>query len=1177
MTLIDRATRRQREAADPSASAWAAANAGSGKTRVLTDRVVRLLLAEADPSAILCVTYTKAAASEMEDRLFKTLGRWALKDDDDLRRAIHELTGEEAPGDRARLDGARRLFAQALETPGGLKIQTIHAFCESVLRRFPLEAGAPPGFRTIDDREAERLRAEAILSAVDGRLGADVAAAAERLYTEKDPERAASAIRDLVEKRREIEARVAREGGEAGYDAALAATLGADPDWSEADALSAAVDFDDNAAEATYSALLDGGKTDASRASELRRAMDATSHAARLAALAACVMTGAGAPRSRKSFPTQAVKKAHPSAAEWLYARQDVVAALLASRDAHRTWRLSVDAARVGRAVGRAYDDGKRRASALDYADLVEKTAGLFRAGEAAWALYKLDRGLDHVLLDEAQDTGPDQWTVLGGLIEEFFAGEGAAEDEGRLRRTVFAVGDEKQSIYSFQGADVALFSAKQKDLYDRAAAARRPFRAPEMITSFRSTPPVLEFVDAAFDHPDARDGVASAGSAEVRHEAAREGGAGRVELWPLEPRPEKPEPEPWSAPVDAPPPDDPAAALGDRIARTISGWIAGGAMLESRGRPIRPSDVLVLVQKRGAEYWALTRSLIAHGVAVEGADRIDVLDDVAVQDLLSLARFALQPSDDLSLAEVLRGPLGELTEDDLYRLAQGRRGRLIDALRDAAKIDARVAETARRIDGLSEGAARLSPFDFFTRALDGGDPTGRALFARRLGEEFAEPVAALLNLALEREGEAAPSLDAFLKDLSAGAGSVKRELSSSSTGGVRVMTAHGAKGLEAEIVFLADAARCPRGPTGEAPIAAVEPGETAGSGPVRDEGLFFVTVSGANDPPAVAAAKDRQKRLAYEEYRRLFYVAATRAMERLYVCGVAPSRKKDQTAQAASETTWYGLAAQAFERLPPADVCEIETETGGAKVFSRGQSAPPDAERDDAPRDAPGLPAWARTPPPPDPAARRVFSPSRLLGEEDETEGPLAIEAPSESPRAPDRYTRGAAIHALLEHLPGVAPAERLRRGGRFLAGAYGGFEEAMRAAWLSEAVGVLEDEAFAAVFAPDALAEAPIAGRLDGGVRVQGVIDRLVVGEREILCVDYKTNRPPPARAEDVPAAYLAQMGAYRALLGKAFPGRPVKTALLWTFAPRLMALPDALVDHALATALAPRSLDG
>ncbi len=1147
---INETTQNQRLAADPSLSAFVSANAGSGKTRVLTNRVARLLLEDADPSTILCITFTKAAAAEMADRLFKLLGAWALADDARLGAALADLDGDRRARGEDELKRARRLFARALETPGGLKIQTIHSFCESVLKRFPLEAGVAPGFAVIAEVEAAAL-ARASVARVAAGAGSQSEEAFARLLSRKKGEELRALLEASVTTARRKFARAETVGWD-GLGDEIAARLGVS---GGADANALADELFDllprERLEDAHGALdASGGNPQKLCAKPLRLFLSAVTREARLDALRALFLDSKGEPRN--AFGTKATEKIDRSVEAFLKDAQQIFLDYL---DRLRAADAVADTRALLAILERChaeYAAMKAAQAALDFDDLIAATGRLLRSdGGAHWVLYKLDMGLAHILLDEAQDTGPDAWNVIEAPLAEFFSGAGVKE---RLR-TFFAVGDQKQSIYSFQGADAALFNEKEADLGKKIAAVQRYENLP-LRASFRTTAPILEFVDALFAHDDVIENVSA--DRPLRHLCTREGAAGLVELWPLVPMPEKCDINPWDAPLDATSPQSRPRILAEAAANMIAQWLNDKEILESQGRPIEAGDILILVQSRGALFTEAIRALGAAGVPVAGADKIKLMEDQGVLDLVSYARAALYEGDDLSLAETLKSPFFEIDEDSLYDLAAGRQtARLWDALE--ARCDER-EEWRRAFDdiaaaraiALGEGAVA-----FFTHLLEAGAPSGWRRLAARLGAPCREPIEEFLRQAHEFERRRPRSLRLFLDAIGKSGAEVSREASEAGET-VRVMTAHKAKGLEANIVLLLDAHRHP--PTNQIGDIVMIEGPHGDPSPVLAAG-------DARENSILAAARDRAKRLMRDEYRRLLYVAATRARDRLYICGHAQGKNADPHKKPLAEKSWHALAEDAFAALGDRTVSAGPRFGGEARRLFAPQTAPAKDERRVAglaPADHP-LPDYLFRAAAPEGRARRL-SPSDL--------GP-AEAGPAFSPlRGADPYLRGRILHRLLELLPSVAPDNRRAAADRLLAHHGGAFGDQDRRTLREEAMRVLEDPQFAEIFAPGSLAEVAIGGRPKGAraeLLLSGQIDRLAILGDRILIVDYKTNRPPPARVEDAPAAYLAQMAAYRGLLQEIYPGRKIEAALLWTFDARLMALPDALLDRAFAMTLA------
>jgi len=1162
MTPLEETTRNQRLAADPARSAFVMANAGAGKTRVLTNRVARLLLQNISPQKILCITFTKAAAAEMAERLFKELGAWALMNDAALTAALTEIEGPgAAQRDQGALANARRLFARALETPGGLKIQTIHSFCESVLRRFPLEAAAPPGFSILEEGEARKLLEQAV-DAVARRTAEDaqLAKAFDRLSGLRNEQQ----LRALLVKNAgpPFEAALAQSGGVDALIASLANQFGVDPNQ---DADTAGVSFIQSIDTAKFDearlALAASGANAKNRcAAPMKRFLSVAVPEDQWQALSKLFLKTDGTPRGK--YGDKQTEKAAPWVDDYLL---DLEQGFVAANDARKAATLFEDTAALYHLYTEILADYKRSKSmraALDFDDLIERTRALFSRAASLWIMYKLDKGIDHILVDEAQDTSPAQWSVIEALLEDHLSGAGAREEA----RSFFAVGDMKQSIYSFQGADVQLFEEKEADLGKRLAAIGG-YKNVDLQLSFRTTQPVLDFVDALFVEPEAAEGLGHRGVPE--HIAQRAEDAGLVEIWPLTPRPDKTETNPWDVPVDALEADHPVNLLSEHVARQVKDWIDNNTILESQNRPIAPGDIMILVQSRGRLFDEVIRRLAQHNLPVAGADRLKLIEDPAVEDLLSYAKFVLLTRDDLSLAETLKSPLFNFHDDaDLFPLAheRGKGQSLWASLNAHANEKPHWQNAASELSEARAVGLRQGPFAFLTHVLETGAASGRKRFYERLSPSSRDAVDEMLRQALDFENANPRSLRAFVNWFEENAGEIKREMERADDA-VRVMTVHGAKGLESNIVFLLDAHRGPNLGHDD-PVLRISP--------QSNDAPFILAGSSDRDVPLTAAAREEKKKNAYEEYRRLLYVAATRARDRLYICGHELGNDRNPREKPTGVKTWHALAQDAFDRLGDrAEAAEqpfwINSEEPARSISKKQREAPPESEERSQPAPI-ETPDWLFKLAAPEKPPLRL-APSRLADEEEAASEPA--EAPAMSPSEQGKYFRGRTLHRLLELLPEAPEAERSNAAGRLLARLAPQIEQTERDRWRDEVMTVLNDAQFAHVFGPGSRAEVAIAGTPKGAradIIINGQIDRLVIGDREILAVDYKTNRPPPSRIEDAPSAYVAQMAAYRALLQEIYPDYQIKTALLWTFDARLMPLPDSLLDHAFARWLAP-----
>ena len=1130
-------TPAQHRASDPAASVWVGASAGTGKTKVLTDRVLRLLLGGTAPERILCLTFTRAAAAEMALRISSELARWTVADDETLTGALSGLTGRRPS--RATCALARRLFAVVLDVPDGLKIQTIHAFCQSLLRRFPLEAGVAPNFEIADERMST-----ALLGAARGRLlhaarpGTDdtLAVHLATMTAVVGEEGFGALLTDVSRERDRFATVLERHGGIGGAIAALRACLGvgkeATPESVLAEA-SAEDAFDGPALTHAARVLAGGAVTDQRRAQAIAGWLD-VDHARRTAGFGAyrrALLRQDGGPIQR--LATKKLGDAHPDAAEALGLEQARIGAVTDRWNAARVAESSAALIEVASRHLGFYGAEKARHAVLDYGDQIAISRSLLaRAGIAPWVLFKLDGGLDHLLIDEAQDTSPAQWAVIAALAEEFFAGEGARA----APRTLFAVGDEKQSIFSFQGADARALAAAHRSFRDQAESAERPWAPLPLAESFRSTGAVLAAVDAVFAQPAARAGV-STEDVSIRHQVHRAGAGGRVELWPTVAPGEAAAIEPRSLPVEREAADDPAARLAALIAERVAWWTQEPAAegsdgwLEARGRSIVPGDVLVLVRRRGPFVDHLLRAFKARDVPVAGIDRMVLTEQLAVMDLIALGEFCLLPDDDLTLATVLKSPLIGLHEDALFALAYDRNTSLWATLARRRNECSAFAEAHEALGAFLGVADWMPPFEFYGEVL--GAHGGRAALLGRLGPESGDAIEEFLALALAYGRTHPPSLQGFLHWVQDGRAEIKRDFEQGRDE-VRIMTVHGAKGLEAPVVFLPDTTRKPRG---RDPLVWLE-AEAGDGGVGAVEGLLWPGRANREDP-FTREARARARAVQEEEYRRLLYVAMTRAEDRLYVCGW-------QGRDTLPEDCWYALVRTGMESLEGVE--SLEMPEGAGLVYASPQTAPlppPEEQTPEAGAPLP-LPPELLVPPGEEPPAPRPLAPSRALPEP-------APHSPIDDAGQSARL-RGIAAHKLLEHLPALVPAERPAAARRLLA--RHDFGDGEREALAESMIALVADPAFAALFASDALAEAPISAVVGDRV-ISGQIDRLLVRDEEVIALDYKTGRAP-AEGEAVPEAYVAQMESYRAALAAVFPDHSITCGLLFVDVPRLIWLP-------------------
>jgi len=1120
----------QAAASDPLVHAALSASAGTGKTHVLTSRVLRLLLRGTPPASILCLTFTKAGAAEMANRIGERLAHWVRLPDGELGLELKHLCEDYDPNMRER---ARRLFAEVLDAPGGgLRIQTIHSFAQTLLASFPAEAGIAPGFRPIEGRAESELARRTLASLLEAaevggeaQLIADVSALSRRLGE-------AGAEKYLMACAEAHEALVAL-GEASAIEKRLFALIGVESGDPESEVSGQLSDKEINvdlfgrliAANQAWGTGT-GDKIVANLTAFLAAAPE--SRREMLATVGSKLVTKEGVPCKSAAKQIAAAPDYDELVAEFAVWLTELSTLLLAAELA----KTQAAGLRAGQAFARAYVRAKRAAGVADFDDLIAWTRRLFeQPGMGEWVRYKLDQRTDHILVDEAQDTNADQWAIVDALAGEFFSGNPETEDRWR---TLFMVGDYKQAIFGFQGtnpkeyeqfrARIASRAGALVVAADEAEARARAFRDLSIDASFRSSPPVLEVVDALIGEVGHQ--AMGLGAPPNPHRAHFAGRPGRVELWPaydpeLQTNESDEGEEGWI--------DERDRLYADAISRQVRRWLAEAPVMATTKRPLTAADVLILVRSRKELASLIVARLYAQGVPVAGIDRLHLHKPLAVKDLLASIGFAVQPHDDLNLASLLVSPLIGWDQEQLYGLAYGRKGKLWEELATRREEHPHWTEAYAILSGWLAMADYVTPARFLEVILS-GPLGGRRKLLRRLGEAARDPIEELVASAITFEQEEIASLDRFLAWFGQGDVEVKRDPSAPSNS-VRIMTVHGAKGLEAPLVLLADATH--------------DPDRVGGTSSILD-----VPLPGVGDIPMIRPRKDEcapifrmlinEAKLAdQEEHWRLAYVGLTRAAERLVIAGVKPKRDVPQM-------SWHAAAGRAMQSLGAAAV-EVDG-WGSALVWAGGGVSTAVAKPGKASLEPIAVPDCLRQPAPIEARPPRPLAPSQIVEDRDA--------APPPTSEMREAARRGTLLHALFERLPGVPVADRSALAVRWLERE--GVEEPARQEIVGAACSLIADPAFADLFSPDALAEAPIAAALPDGRVVAGTVDRLCIGSELVRVIDFKTGRTVPADIAHVPPAHHAQMEAYAAALKVIFPGRRVEASLLYTSGPRLITLP-------------------
>ena len=1128
MSAMRGSTPDQRRASNPEASAWVGANAGSGKTHVLVDRVIRLMLEGADPASILCLTYTKAAATQMASRVHQRLGEWVGLSDRQLTETLDRMGCEDISHDT--LARARRLFTLALETPGGFKIQTIHAFCERILQLFPVEAGMAPGFEVLNSQQSTQLLGNArdfVMLAAQRVEDSVLGLAFATVVRFVQPDVFDGLLAGLLAKRRDLQELLADYGSIANIALELRRLLAVGRDQSAADLSEELLAFDETLLQRVIAALTASTKATDLKTAQYLGTILAKPDEAEAIFRKIFFLADGKTPKKLTSVVTQSFLQGNSLVAQWLNEEAPKVTALIEQIDNLTRIEATVALLSLAMAIINQFENAKQARGSYDFEDLILRTRDLLNDTlSAQWVLYKLDRGIEHVLVDEAQDTSDAQWQIVRALTGEFFSGIGTHE---AATRTLFVVGDRKQSIYSFQGADPAAFETSREEFRARITEVGQSFHDVDLTISYRSTEQVLKVVDVVFDEGNlARQGLDGKIACNLVHQSNRTTEQGLFELWPLIKPEGTVDREPWQAPVDREPARSPRRMLARRIAREIKSWI-GKRKITALSRAVEAGDILILFRTRNILFDAMISELRKEGVPVAGADRLKLAKNMAVQDLMALMRFVMLPDDDYALACLLKSPLvpKALSEEQLFQVAYGR-GTMSLWARLAASSEVDCISAREFLLGWQQLAGNTRPFEFLSAVL----VKSRKAILARLGSEAGDALDALLESALSYEEAHASSLSGFAEWFVSENAEIKRNMDSGRNE-VRLMTIHGAKGLESSIVIMPDTTGLPNDRKSHGLMFV-----GSGNGPSR---IPLWRLSKLSESATLSAWKEADKQTDLEEYRRLLYVAMTRARDELYVCGC--NNDSDP-----AETSWYAMVEDALgnqknNKIELRDILQAD----GTMIRRYG----PDPTRAAGPASDPQFPSvvptWLTARPVHPDTVPKNWAPTRL---------PQA----GKTMFSLHAVNRGRVIHRILQEIPGLPLEQGIALARRLLAKNQLSQELAHG---IMKVIASPESEAF---FGADSQAEVSIGAILPSGDRLTGTIDRLAMRGNEIWILDYKTDWSPPTELSPN-HPHVRQVAAYALALSQAYPQKTVKAALLWTSTARLDWIPHGILERAIS----------
>ena len=1110
------ATSQQRFAANPNMSIWVEASAGTGKTKVLSDRVLRLLLAKVNPSKILCLTYTKAAAVEMSERIAKRLSVWAVEDESTLASELENLLGNDFKKDNKQelINFARTLFAMLLDTPGGMKIQTIHSFCQDVLKRFPLEAGISPYFEVLDERIAKEILQNIKINLLreadadsDSKLSKAIAFLTENISEYKFPD-----VMNLITENRNKIAYLLKKynGNMDDIISQLESTLGVKRDLSE-DNIKQNIfcNIDSVSIKKAISVLKSGQKTDIAKAETLAAVAENNFNSKDYEIYRSVFITSEGTIRAK--LATNNILKAYPEIAVFLQKEAERILEYDNLFAALRVLKATIAVLEIAKSIIEQYNSYKSIYATLDYEDLIVVTQNLLENHEVAdWVLFKLDGGIDHILIDEAQDTSPAQWAIIRALTQEFFAGIGSYDEQ--LPRTVFIVGDRKQSIYSFQGADPTEFDR----MYHYFEQKIQSFAKIHLDVSFRSTKAIMDCVNTLFEADEAKKGVIPENE-HINHRPYRLGEGGKVEISPLltADNAAKENTYEWTVPLVREQKTSLSNVLARQIAQNIKDMVSTKEILASKNRPIQYGDFMFLVQQRNAFVEEFIRACKEKGVQVAGIDKLKLLEQIAVQDLISLGKFLLLPDDDLSLAEVLKSPIFGLSDDDLLKFCYKREGSLFNSILKKPEYE----DLSSQLKSLLNMTGFARPFELFSYVLIKLE--ARKHFIERMGMEVDDVLDEFLNLTITFEQTHTPSLEAFMSWIEQDEVIIKKEMEQGNSDTVKIMTVHGSKGLQAPIVILADTTR-------------VKNKSAQSNFLWKDDLLYFPMNANCYDN-VCRAIKEENTEADFDEYRRLLYVALTRAEDRLYLAGF--TKNKD-----VNDQSWYKLLSSHIKSnipLLPDDkriVYNIEQEKSIEPIVTKEEKSQSLCNYD-----------YLLSPAPEEGPLTKPYAPSRDQNDEaDIAASPLKENG--------NFYKRGTVIHKLLQYITAMDKTKRQEAAQCFLKAQLPDFNDKEIKNIISEVSKLCE--VYPEIFSAHSMAEVPIIGEV-GGKIISAKVDRLVIEQDRVIIVDYKTNRPAATTLEDVPDIYLNQLSTYKELLQKLYPQKKVETYILWTNTCNMMKL--------------------
>ncbi len=1063
----------QLKASDPNISVWTMASAGTGKTKVLIDRLMKLLVRGANPQKILCLTFTKAAANEIKLRINQEIERWSKSDDDELQLMLKNLFGFDPK--KQFLSKAKNLLPELFKSPEPIKICTIHAFCQYVLKKFPIEAGISPTFKIIDEllmhQVLEKLKKE--------------------LFFEKSCK---NAIKYFAQNFHETTI------DEILHEIISGKFLSLTDSFSDAQTykgyLSQKIGIPmNNTEDIVQSYVLNipikeqiSLKSENSKDAEIINSINAylslslKEKIRRWRNLNAIFLNTDQ--NKRVSILSKKTKDQNPHLAELLKEWQINFANLIKEIANNTALNASCYLYEIAESLLAKYQSFKVQNEYLDYEDLVFFTNKLLsKSIDKDWVLYKLDGGIDHILVDEAQDTSASQWHVIQNLISDFFSGQSRQDD-----RTIFVVGDEKQSIYSFQGADIKALQNTKYLISSGMKNANKDYKNVQLTNCYRSTQVVVDFIQKSLNQSSANFKVPDVKS-------MRPTSLGRVELWPMLPQLGQKKGAFWPAPTQIHTHEATKVQVSRIIASYVKNLLSKKIILPSTKAAIKESDITILVQRRNAFTDLLIDSLRKEGLSVCGLDRIKLQSNLSILDVIAIAKFVLLPSDNLNCAIVLKSPLFNLKENELHEIVFGKTiwNNLCSSTNPVHK------EIFSKMQDILKLYADYSVSDFFFLLLD---CLGlRTLLLEANCKSDDQVIDEFLQVTKRFESEIGGNLYNFVDWFENNELQVKRD--PLSEGGIKIMTVHAAKGLESSVVILPNAISLN---INENRICWIE-----------DDCVLFLP---RDKSDLITSYKALEEEKSYQEYLRLMYVALSRCKDYLIICS-------DSSHKEAHKSSWYSIASNAIMQLGVSIKSELLEQLGlkGNIWVLQSQDFEICKKNEEllAPKTKESLitQKWSQGSPSAT-ALSQIASPP--LEEEDSA------------------ALYGSIVHKLLEESAnGELPQEIFNHPLLFRLS----LEE--RTKTISRLKNLFSTDFWQGLFNDKVYTEVPFFDHKNDQSFV-GRIDLLAVSEFEVRIVDYKTDAFVPKSEKDIPTKYLEQMHRYKTAISKIYPNQKISAFILW-----------------------------